>query len=130
MSSQQDLPFDSEAGEEPTAPPAPAPSGFSRVGWFLLIFLFLAAIVLDSFFSESGLLKIWQMAREHQLLTQEVAELEKANAEMEAQIEALRSDPEAIERVAREELGYIRPGEEVFLFPKKSKSESAGSDSR
>ena len=32
------------------------------------------------------------------------------------EISALRSDPQAIERLAREELGLVRPGETVFLI--------------
>ncbi len=32
------------------------------------------------------------------------------------QVEALRSDPEAVERLARDELGMVREGEIVFQF--------------
>ena len=32
-------------------------------------------------------------------------------------VEALRTDPAAVERIARDELGMIRPGEIVFQFP-------------
>ncbi|HUX08904.1 MAG TPA: septum formation initiator family protein [Acidobacteriota bacterium] len=96
---------------------APRQTLFSRVAWILLMLLFLAAIILDAFFSESGIIKIWELEREHLQLSSEVKKLERDNAELEALIEALRSDPEEIERVAREELGFARPGEEVFLFP-------------
>ena len=95
--------------------------GFSGTAWFLLMFLFLAAILVDAFFSESGILKIWEMERDLVKLSQEIADLERENAELEKQIEALRESPEAIERIAREELDFIRPGEEVFLFPKDEK---------
>ena len=54
-------------------------------------------------------------------LQQEVSELQAKNRTLRAQnerfvreIEALRSDPAAIERAAREELGFIRPGEIVL----------------
>lgn len=36
------------------------------------------------------------------------------NAKLRREVEALRSDPRAIERAAREELGFIRPGEVVL----------------
>ncbi len=36
---------------------------------------------------------------------------------LEREVDALRTDPEAIERVARDELGMIREGELVFQFP-------------
>ena len=97
--------------------------GFSRAAWFLLMFLFLIAILLDAFFSESGILKIWEMERDYVQLSQEIAELERENAEMEERIEALRTSPEAIEQIAREELDFIRPGEEVFLFPREQEKQ-------
>ncbi len=97
---------------------------FSRAAWVLLMLLFLAAIFLDAFFSESGIIKIWELEREHLQLSSEVKELERRNSELEALIKALRDDPEAIERVAREELGYSRPGEDVFLFPPEQEEET------
>jgi type II secretory pathway component PulJ len=43
-----------------------------------------------------------------------LAELEAANAQLEERIEALQT-PLEIERLARERLGYVRPGEEAFV---------------
>lgn len=37
-----------------------------------------------------------------------------ANDALRREINALRTEPAALERAAREELGYIRPGELVF----------------
>jgi cell division protein FtsB len=90
---------------------------FSRAGWVLLMLLFLAAIILDAFFSESGVLKIWQLEREYIKLSQEVGEIRQQNDDLEFRIEELRNDPEAVEKVAREELGYVKPGEVVYIFP-------------
>ena len=33
------------------------------------------------------------------------------------EIDALRSDPRSRERIAREQLGYVKPGEKLFLLP-------------
>jgi cell division protein FtsB len=33
-------------------------------------------------------------------------------------VDRLRTDPAYIEKLAREELGYVRPGETVLKFPK------------
>ena len=49
-------------------------------------------------------------------LAREIDELRGENARLTAEIAALRSDPAAIERIAREELGLARPGETVFLI--------------
>lgn len=39
-----------------------------------------------------------------------------SNRALVEEIKALRSDPQAIERAAREELGYVKPGELVFAM--------------
>jgi cell division protein FtsB len=49
--------------------------------------------------------------------------LEKARVEVE--VEALRSDPDVIERRAREELNMVRPDELVFSFPDQTQKEKS-----
>ncbi len=48
--------------------------------------------------------------RDNERLAREVTELSR-------EVEALRSDPAAVERIARDELGMVRPHEVVFQFP-------------
>lgn len=36
--------------------------------------------------------------------------------DLQREVQALRSDPGAIERIARDELGMVRPGEVIFQF--------------
>ncbi len=57
-------------------------------------------------------------------LERELAEVEEDNAELRRQIEALRGkvarlrdDPSAVERIARDDLGFVRQTEVVFQFP-------------
>ena len=42
--------------------------------------------------------------------------LERSIAQIEATLDAVRSDPEAVESMARQELGWIRPGETVLIL--------------
>ena len=44
----------------------------------------------------------------------ELAALESENATLQADVEALQTDAE-IERLAREKLGYVRPGETAYV---------------
>lgn len=44
----------------------------------------------------------------------ELSQLESENAELQADVEALHTDSE-IERLAREKLGYVRPGETAYV---------------
>ncbi len=43
--------------------------------------------------------------------------LEREVRDLERQVAALRTDPGAIEQIARDELGMVRDGELVFQFP-------------
>jgi cell division protein FtsB len=50
-------------------------------------------------------------------LQQQVNALQKENERYTDQIKALKSDPQAIEKEAREQLHYARPGEVVYVPP-------------
>ncbi len=54
-------------------------------------------------------------------LTKEIKEIEAKNKELGTEIRSLRSDMQAIERIAREDLGLVKKGEIVYEFlpPKK-----------
>jgi len=63
-------------------------------------------------------LSVWQQKRaEDRALQQEIKNLEQENAEMRLQIQRLQSDPDAIEREAREKLHYAKPGEVIYTLP-------------
>ena len=46
-----------------------------------------------------------------------VAELKRANEKIASEIEQLKNDPRMIEALARERLGFVRPGEMVIRLP-------------
>ncbi len=65
-------------------------------------------------------LSVWEQKRgEDRALQQEIKELEQENAQMRKQVDRLKSDPEAIEREAREKLHYAKPGEVIYTLPEK-----------
>ena len=60
----------------------------------------------------------------YRALKSELADVRRVNERMRRDVEdlqrevaALRSDPEAIERIARDELGMVRDDEILFQFP-------------
>lgn len=60
----------------------------------------------------------------YRALKDELAEVERVNDRLRRDVESLgrevdglRSDPEAVERIARDELGMIRHDEILFQFP-------------
>ena len=69
-----------------------------------------------SLVGERGLFEVWRKKSTTQKLAAEVQALRDENVELKTQIQELRSNPSAIERIAREELGYSKPGEITFVF--------------
>ncbi|CFX10601.1 Septum formation initiator [Syntrophomonas zehnderi OL-4] len=57
---------------------------------------------------------IWELANRKSELQQEKLTLTKINKERQKELEELKS-PEAIERIAREQLGMIKKGERVVI---------------
>src|SRR5256885_15646315 len=47
---------------------------------------------------------------------EQIRKVEDANRQLKASIESLKYDPKAVERLARERLGYAKPGETVIRF--------------
>ena len=87
--------------------------------WYFLIWPFLVlASVLLIIWSPNGLLHLRQLRVEHQVLLQKNYILEKENQHLYEEISRLQKDPDAIESLARQELGLVREGELIFHFVK------------
>lgn len=52
---------------------------------------------------------------EYELLKQDIADETQRQQQLEQRVKALQSDPKAIEKEAREQLGYVRPGEKILV---------------
>ena len=80
----------------------------------LLYLVAVAALLAASALDPNGLRKALRneaeglrLARENEALAQRVARLRR-------EVKALQGDPAALERAAREELGFVKPGEIVY----------------
>jgi cell division protein FtsB len=63
-------------------------------------------------------LSVWLQKRaQDRALQREIKNLQQENADMRQQIQRLQSDPDAIEREAREKLHYAKPGEVIYTLP-------------
>jgi len=63
------------------------------------------------FGDDHGVRAMIQARRDARVLASQVAALRAENGVLRERVEALRRDPAAIEAVARETLGFVRPGE-------------------
>jgi cell division protein FtsB len=89
--------------------------GLRRKAATLASIIALIALIVGALFGDRGLLHLIDQRHRAEALAREISDLQAENARLAAEIAALRSDPRAIERLAREELGLVRPGETVFL---------------
>jgi cell division protein FtsB len=83
--------------------------------------LVLVCIVLlvHEIFGTHGFLALRQEKKEVESLRQQIRQLQQENSELDKQIKALKSDPKAIERLAREQIRLVRPGETIYTYPEK-----------
>ena len=89
--------------------------GLRRKAATLASIILVVALVVGSLFGDRGFLQLARQQQSAQELDREIEALRQENRRLASEIAALRRDPRAIERLAREELGLARPGETVFL---------------
>jgi cell division protein FtsB len=93
---------------------APASPTKRKTLQLLLVFVTLV-LVIDALVGEKGFLETMRARRQHQELTTSIERLRAENAVLREETRRLREDPSAIESLARQELGLIRPGEVLFI---------------
>src|SRR5262245_50441629 len=68
-------------------------------------------------FGANGLMVYGNKRAEYKSLQSEVERLQQENEQLSKEIKALRTDPKTIEKEAREQLRYARPGEVIYTIP-------------
>jgi cell division protein FtsB len=68
-------------------------------------------------FGANGILGYQKKRADSRSLNGEIESLQRENQRLQHQIDGLKSDPKAIEREAREQLRYARPGEVIYTVP-------------
>jgi len=72
-------------------------------------------------FGANGMIVYRQKRAEYQALQKQIAQAQQENERYTQQIQGLKSDEKAIEKEAREQLGYAKPGEYVYVPPAPAK---------
>ena len=81
------------------------------------IFVFAAWVFVHIMFGANGMVIYRQKRAEYQDLQKEVDTLQKENGQAADEIKALKEDPKTIEKEAREQLHYAKPGEVIYVAP-------------
>lgn len=90
--------------------------GLRKKAAILASIIVVVGLLVGSLFGDRGLLQLVSQRERADALAREIEQLKADNSRLAADIGALRRDPAAIEKIAREELGLVRPGETVFVI--------------
>src|SRR5262245_50734917 len=75
------------------------------------------AVILMAVFKDKGWLDVRARAKHFAAVESQIRDMEAENQRLTAEIQALRTDPAAIEKIAREQLKLVKPGEIVLILP-------------
>ncbi len=98
-------------------------SDFLRIHFWSILGLLMMAVLVHDLFGARGFLAMRRQQQEKLKLGQDIQKIQQENGELTDKIQRLKTDPEYIERLAREQMGLARPGEHVFKLPPKEKEE-------
>lgn len=84
--------------------------------WLRRAIVFVTCVLLaDALFGDRGLAQTFRARRDYEQAASTLSSLRHENAVLREQARRLQDDPSAIEAVARQELGLIRPGEVLVV---------------
>ncbi len=87
----------------------------------IAVALLAVSLFVHVMFGANGMVVYKQKRAEYQSLRQQVNQLQQENDRYMQQIQGLKTDQTAIEKEAREQLGYAKPGEYVYVPPTPAK---------
>ena len=77
----------------------------------------LLLVFMNGIFGDNGFLAMRRARADTEKLRKEIQQLNEENQHLTGDVRALKTDPAAVERVAREDMGLAREGELVFRLP-------------
>lgn len=87
---------------------------FFRRNMYLFLIVGFALLLLQDVFGTHGVLAMRQSQKEAQGIRKDISRLDEENQRLQNRVKALKTDPAAIERIAREEMKLSRQGEVIF----------------
>ncbi|HUZ47591.1 MAG TPA: septum formation initiator family protein [Terriglobia bacterium] len=88
---------------------------------YAILALALATLVLlvHEIFGPHGYLALRRQKQQYSALQKQIQSLSQENQQLNQKIQSLKTNPDAIEKQAREQLHLVRPGEYVYMLPNK-----------
>jgi cell division protein FtsB len=79
--------------------------------------LLAASLFVHVMFGANGMVVYKQKRAEYEALRKQIVRVQQENDRYTQQVQGLKSDQKSIEKEAREQLGYAKPGEYVYVPP-------------
>jgi cell division protein FtsB len=83
---------------------------------------FFVFLLLAAFFHDEGILTVFKLQDQMVEMRESNKALSTKNVKIHKEIEALKSNPLAIEKIAREKLNLVKPRETVYQIVRKNPS--------
>jgi cell division protein FtsB len=87
----------------------------------IAVALLAVSLFVHVMFGANGMVVYKRKRAEYQSLRKQINQVQQENERYTQQIEGLKTDQTAIEKEAREQLGYAKPGEYVYVPPTPAK---------
>ena len=82
-----------------------------------LLAIFVVVLLVHDVFGTHGFLAMRRKQQEIRKVSTALDRLNKENAALEQDVQDLKTDPQTIRKIAREELGLAQPGEVIIKLP-------------
>jgi cell division protein FtsB len=86
-----------------------------------ILALALLVVLVHDIFGAHGFIAMRRTQKEIEQIRGQIVKLNDENKSLSQQVTSLKTDPKAIERIAREEMGLARPGEIIYRLPESAK---------
>jgi cell division protein FtsB len=103
----------------------------ARKNAWQILGLALLVLLVHDIFGSHGIVAMRSTQKEIDQIRAQIGKINAENKSLTGQVISLKTDPKAIEHIAREEMGLARPGEMIFKIPDAGNSGDAqGQNSR
>lgn len=91
---------------------------------FVLALLSLV-IIMHEIFGRNGYMTLRQQKKQYNQLHQRIESLSQQNEQLQQKVNALKNNPGAVEKQARDQLHLAKPGEIIYMLPDKSPAQAS-----
>jgi cell division protein FtsB len=95
---------------------------FRRNAIFVMALLSLI-MLMHEIFGRNGYMTLRRQKKEYSGLQKQIQAISNQNQQLEQKIKALKNNPEAVEKQARDQLHLAKPGELIYMLPDRKPAE-------